>query len=106
MSCMGSGISPIVCPALHSGPVDNRNSIGLRSLLLNVRFYGRVLSHGKRHRMARGGQGRPVLLATSPVIPHLTVGRTSAQHAAKKPMRDDPDLVMMRIGPSACECKI
>src|SRR6516225_5187602 len=26
--------------------------------------------------------------------------------AAKKPMRDDPDLVMMRIGPSACECKI
>ncbi len=34
--------------------------------------------------MARGGQGRPLLLATSPVIPHLMVGMTSAQHAAKK----------------------
>ena len=29
------------------GPVDNGNSAGLRYLLLNVRFYGRVLSHNK-----------------------------------------------------------
>jgi hypothetical protein len=29
------------------GLVDNRYSIGLRSLLLSIRFYGRVLSHGK-----------------------------------------------------------
>src|SRR6266403_1761970 len=28
-------------------PVDNRNSTGLRSLLLNVRLYGRGLSHDK-----------------------------------------------------------
>jgi len=34
--------------------------------LLNVRSYGRVLSHHKWHRMARSGQIRPLLLATSP----------------------------------------
>ena len=36
---------------------------GLRYLLLDIRFYGGVLSHDQRHRMAWAGQVRPLLLA-------------------------------------------
>src|SRR5262249_8353123 len=77
------GSIPLPVRRFTRGPVDDGNSIGLRSLLLDVRFYGRVLSHDKRHRMARGGQRRPLRLATSPVMAYLMVGRTSPQHAAK-----------------------
>src|SRR5262249_35444366 len=41
------GSIPLSVRRFPCGPVDNGNSVGLRSLLLNVRFYGRVLSHGK-----------------------------------------------------------
>src|SRR6266567_6487474 len=41
------GSIPLSVRLFTRGPVDHGNSIGLRSLLLNVRFYGRVLSHGK-----------------------------------------------------------
>jgi hypothetical protein len=41
------GSIPLPVRLFTRGPVDHGNSIGLRSLLLNVRFYGRVLSHGK-----------------------------------------------------------
>jgi hypothetical protein len=38
--------------------VDDRNPARLRYLLLNVRFYGRVLSHEQRYRLACAGQAR------------------------------------------------
>jgi hypothetical protein len=41
------GPHPLSIRLFPCGPVDNGNSAGLRSLLLNVRFYGRVLSHDK-----------------------------------------------------------
>jgi len=42
------------------GPAD---FTGLWYLLLDIRFYGGVLSHDQRHRMAWAGQVRPLLLA-------------------------------------------
>lgn len=41
------GSHPLSVRLFPCGPVDNGNSAGLRYLLLNVRFYGRVLSHNK-----------------------------------------------------------
>jgi hypothetical protein len=41
------GSVPLSVRLFTGRPVDNRNSTGLRYLLLNVRFCGRVLSHDK-----------------------------------------------------------
>jgi len=53
--------------------VDNGNPAGLRYLLLDVRFYGRVLPHDQRYRLACARQARPLLLAWS-VTPTLMGG--------------------------------
>src|SRR5262245_21666419 len=57
------GSIPLSVRVFACGPVDNRNPTGLCSILLNVRFCGRVLSYDKRQRMARVGQVRPLRLA-------------------------------------------
>jgi hypothetical protein len=41
------GFIPLPVRHFTCGPVNNRNSTRLRYLLLNVRFYGRVVSHDK-----------------------------------------------------------
>jgi hypothetical protein len=41
------GSIPLFVRLFTCGPVDNRNSTGLRYLLLDVRFCGRMLSHDK-----------------------------------------------------------
>jgi hypothetical protein len=43
---------PLSIRRFTCGPVDDRNSTGLWYLLLDIRFYGGVLSHDQRHRMA------------------------------------------------------
>jgi hypothetical protein len=85
------GSIPLSVWLFTCGPVDNRNSTGLRYLLLNVRFYGRVLSRDKCHCLARVGQVRPLLLATSSVISHSCSARSTATRK----------LVLLRIWPIA-----
>ena len=68
------GSVPLPVRLFTCGPVDNGNSTGLRSLLLSVRLYGRVLSHDKKTPHGIAGQARSLLLATSPVIPQSWSG--------------------------------
>jgi hypothetical protein len=63
---------------------DNGNPAGLRYLLLNVRFYGRVLSHDQRYRLACARQARPLLLAWS-VIPSSWVASQSLNVPIQSP---------------------
>jgi hypothetical protein len=63
------GFIPFLVRRFICRHVDNGYSAGLRHLLLDLRFCGRRLSHDQRHRVARRGQGRSLLLATAHVIP-------------------------------------